>query len=118
MGVRKEGILLVDDVGGGGGLPIDVSTKTPLTPSSPVAVLVGVASTQILSANSNRKGGRLVNTSNVRVSLGFGSPAVLDSGITLYPTGSFNMDEYDFNILVINGIASAAASNVGVQEFT
>lgn len=95
-----------------------VSTKTPLTPASPVAVSVGVASTQILASNASRKSARLVNTSSARISLAFGVPAVLDSGMTLYPGGSFNMDEYDFNTSAINGIASAAASNVGAQELT
>ena len=102
-------------VGGSG--PIDMPKKVPLTPSGPIAVSVGVASTPILAANPLRKSARVVNTSGARVSLAFGVPAVLDSGMTLYPGGSFNMDEHDFNLAAINGIASAAASNVGAQEF-
>lgn len=93
-------------------------TKIPLTPSSPAAVSVGIASTLILAANASRRGARLVNTSNARISLAFGVPAVLNSGMTLFPGGSFNMDEYDFNTSAINGIASAAASNIGAQELT
>lgn len=95
-----------------------VSTKTDLTPASPTAVSVGVASGTLVAANANRKGLVLVNTSTARVSLGFGVAAVLDSGITLYPSDSFSMDEYSFDTGAINAIASAAASNVGIQEFS
>ena len=94
-----------------------VSTKTPLTPAAPVAVSVGVASTQILATNAARKGAAIVNTSAARISLGLDAPAVLDSGITLFPGGSFVMDEYTFTTGIINGIASAAASNAGAQEY-
>ena len=94
-----------------------VSTKTDLAPASPAAVSVGVASTALVASNANRRGLVLVNTSTARVSLGFGVAAVLDAGITLYPGDSFSMDEYSFDTGAINAIASAAASNVGVQEF-
>lgn len=90
----------------------------PLIAEAPAAISVGVVSTAILAANAARKSARIVNTSLNRVSLAFGAPAVLDSGMTLYPGGAFNMDRFDYNTAAINGIASAAASNVGVQEFT
>lgn len=92
-------------------------TKTDLTPSAPTAASVGVASAQILASNANRKGLILVNTSVNRISLGFGSTAVLDSGPTLYPQGSFNMGEYDFDTGAVNAIASAASSNIAIQEY-
>lgn len=95
-----------------------VSTKQDLTPSAPAAASVGVASAQAVAANANRKGLKLTNTSNARISLGFGSAAVLDSGDTLYPGGTFYMDEYDFDLGAVNAIASAAASNLGIQEYT
>ena len=96
-----------------------VSTKAAQTASAPSAVSVGVASTVILAANANRKGCLLVNTSTAFISLAFGAAAVLYSGITLNPGGgSFCMDEYSFNTGEIRGIASVAASNIGVQEFT
>lgn len=88
-----------------------------LTAASPTAISVGVASTSILAENLIRKGLRLVNTSNAIISLGIGAPAVLYSGITLYPGGVWNMDEFDFTTKAINGIASIAASNIAVQEF-
>jgi hypothetical protein len=93
-----------------------VTTKTPLTPSTPLAVSVGLASAQIIAPNSSRKGLKLTNTSNARISLGHGVTAVLDSGDTLYPGGSFAMDEYDFHLNSIHAIASAALSNLAIQE--
>lgn len=94
-----------------------ISTKTDLTPSSPAVTSVGVASASAVAANANRKGLVLTNVSTARISLGFGGAAVLDSGITLYPGGTFEMDEYMFDLGAVNAIASAAASNLGVQEF-
>lgn len=95
-----------------------VSSKTDLSPSAPTAATVGVASASAVGANAARKGLVLVNTSNNRVSLGFGQTAVLDSGITLYgPGGTFEMDEYTFDVGTVNAIASAASSNLAVQEY-
>ena len=95
-----------------------INTKTDLTPSAPTAASVGVASALALAANANRKGLKLINTSNARISLGFGSAAVLDSGVTLFPGGVLNMDEYDFDLGTVNAIASVAASNLAIQEYT
>lgn len=94
-----------------------INSKNALTSNSPTASSVGVTSAQILAANANRKGLILVNTSSGNISLGFGAAAVLNSGITLYPGGSFNMDEYCFTTSAINAIASVAASNIGIQEW-
>lgn len=95
-----------------------VSTKTDLTSSSPVAASVGTSSAQVVAANANRKGLTLINTSVNTISLGVGATAVLNSGYTLYPGGSFNMDEYCFDTAAVNAIASAAASNLAIQECT
>lgn len=95
-----------------------ISTKTSLTASSPTAVSVGVATTAAVASNATRKGLCLVNTSINTISLGIGVSAVLNSGITLYPGGSWCMEEYNFSTAAVNAIASAAASNLSVQEFT
>jgi hypothetical protein len=95
-----------------------VATKTDLTPSAPTAASVGVASAQAVAANASRKGLVLVNTSNATISLGFGSAAVLNSGVTLRPDGVFEMDEYTFDLGAVNAIASAAASNLAIQEYS
>lgn len=91
---------------------------TPRTPSAPTFATVGVASAQVVASNSSRKGLTLVNTSANTIYLGFGSPAVIGSGDVLYPHGVFEMDEYSFTTGAINAIASAASSNLTIQEYT
>jgi hypothetical protein len=97
-----------------------VSTKTALTAAAPTAVSVGVASGVAVAANANRKGLVLTNTSNAIISLNcVGAAAVLLSGITLNANGGvWVMGEYTFTTAEIRAIASAAASNLAVQEFT
>jgi hypothetical protein len=102
----------------GAGVPLLVNTKGNLNVSAPTAVSVGTSSTAVVALNATRQGLVLVNTSNGIISLGFGTAAVLNSGITLLPYGSFCMDEYSFNIDAVNAIASVAASNLTVQEYT
>jgi len=94
-----------------------VSTKTALTASAPTFATVGVASAQAVAAAATRKGLILVNTSTATISLGFGSAAVLNSGVTLKPGYAYNMAEYDFHVGAVNAIASAAASNLSVQQY-
>jgi hypothetical protein len=96
-----------------------VGTKTALTASAPAAVSVGIASAEAVAINAARKGLLLVNTSANYISIAFGAAAVLYSGITLNPSGgSFWMDEYSFSTAQVRAIASGAASNLAVQEFT
>lgn len=90
-----------------------------LSPAAPTAVAVGVASTAVLAANAARKGLILVNTSAAAISLNVvGGTAVLNSGITLYPGGTWVMDSFSYTVAAINGIASVAASNIAIQEFS
>lgn len=88
-----------------------------LTATTGTAVSVGVASTATVASNANRAGLILVNTSTARVSCTVGT-AVLNSGVSLLPGGSWTMDQYTFTTAAIACIAGAAASNVSVQEFT
>jgi hypothetical protein len=96
------------------------TARTSLTAAAPTAVSVGVASTVIIASNANRKSLVLVNTSTAYISLNcVGAAAVLYSGITLNPLGGvWVMDEYTFTTAEIRGIASIAASNIAVQEYT
>lgn len=95
-----------------------VGTKTDLTPSAPTAASVGVTSAQAVASAATRKGLILTNTSSNYISLGFGAnAAVLYSGVTLAPYGTFTMDEYTFDTGAINAIASVASSNLAIQEF-
>lgn len=91
---------------------------TSLTPSSPTFATVGTTSAIAVAQNLNRKGLILVNTSANTIYLGFGVAAVLGSGMTLYPHGVFNMDEHDFTTAAVYAIASAASSNLSIQQFT
>lgn len=95
-----------------------VSTKTALTASSPTAATVGTGSAQAVASNSSRKGLVLTNTSVNTISLGIGATAVLNSGITLFPGGVWEMTETNFATGAINAIAGAASSNLAIQEFT
>lgn len=102
---------------GSNGNYLEVYSKMPLTVNAPFTVSVGVTSTTFLASNASRKGMCTVNTSNATVSYAVGTAAVLNSGITLYPGGTWCMDEYSFATGQINAIASAAASGVSGQEF-
>lgn len=98
---------------------LDVSSGDPLTPASPTFATVGATSASALAANANRKGLQVINTSNNTISLNVvGGTAVLNSGITLYPGGSWDMDEFSFTLSAIFAIASAAASNLAIQEYS
>lgn len=94
-----------------------VISKTALTPSSPTTASVGVASASALAANANRKGLVLTNLSVNNISFGLGNAAVLNSGITLTPNGTWVMDEYTFCTSQIFAIAGGAASTLAIQEF-
>lgn len=98
--------------------PVPVSTKTGLTAQAPTAASVGVTSAQVVAANTSRKGLVLTNNSTANISIAFGgNAAVSGSGIVLYPGGVFFMDEYMFTTAAVNAVATAAASNLGVQEW-
>lgn len=89
-----------------------------LAPKVATAASVGVVSGQILAANPKRTSLRIVNTSTNRVSIGVGVAAILDSGMTLMPSGgTWNMDGLDFTTDAIHAIASGATSNLAIQEF-
>lgn len=96
-----------------------VSTKTPLTASTPTFATVGTSSAQAVASNASRKGLVIVNLSSNTISFGIGAnSAVLNRGITLTGLGSvWNMSEYDFNTSAINAIASSASSTISIQEF-
>lgn len=98
---------------------ISITTaRTSLTAASPTAATVGIASAQAVASNVSRKGLTLINTSINTISFGIGVAAVLNSGHTLYPGGNWVLDQYTFTTGAINAIASAASSNLSIQEFT
>lgn len=96
-----------------------VLSQTTSTGSSPTAATVGVSSGVVIATNANRKGLVLTNTSSSTISLNIAAgSAVLNSGITLFPGGVWVMDLMTFTTAAINGIASAASSNIAIQEMT
>ena len=112
-GSPAQKVIIVGEESGES-LPVGV-----LTASAPTSASVGVASAQALAANTSRTGLIMVNTSANRISLGLGATAVLDSGISLAASGgAWTMGREDFTTAAINAIASAAASNLAIQEFT
>src|ERR1035437_2452074 len=87
------------------------------TGNAPTAATVGASSGIAVAANSSRTGLALVNTSANIISIAFGAnAAVLYSGITLYPAGSLTLNILDGCQQAITAIASAAGSNLALQE--
>ena len=87
----------------------------------PLSVAIGVASVAVVGANPLRSGLILINTSTTGqiIYLGLeGALAVVGSGITLWPGDGWTMDRYSYMDGAINGIASAAAGSMAIQEFS
>jgi hypothetical protein len=91
---------------------------TSQNPLAPTSVSVGTKSQQIVAANVHRTGLTLENMSGNDISIAFGQhPAVLYSGITLFPRDAFCMDAFLFTTEAVNAIASNASSNIAIQEW-
>ena len=95
-----------------------VSTKTPLTGSTPATATVTGTSANVVASNSNRKGMVITNISSDIIYLSFGaSTAVVGDGIALSPYGVYEMEEYSYSTQAINAISSGTSSLVSIQEF-
>jgi hypothetical protein len=100
-----------------GTLTVEVTGSIVL--DNKAAVAVGVATTEILPANANRKYACIINNSDTVVYLGTGEAAVLTQGIRINPNGgSYEMCAANGNLTIgaINGISSAAGKNVLPSE--
>lgn len=89
--------------------------------SAPSAATIGVANATFLIDNTKRIALLLVNTSSWSISIsGPGQSAVLNSGITIPPFGSFFMQKGDlfFTTGALSAIAGGASSNLSIQEIT
>ncbi len=96
-------------------LPATILTSA--TPAS-TKITAGTSSSTLAASNSSRKTIVITNTHNTnRVTMNFGSTAVLDTGITLMPGGSYNMGTQDYFSGQINVIASGATTVLSVAEF-
>ena len=96
--------------------PYVPGSAASLAPSSPTSSSVGGISTQILAANSARTGLQVINLGPGIVNLAFGVDAVIGSGITLVPYGTFSMDSLSFTSYSVNAVSSSN-STVGIQEW-
>lgn len=109
-------------VGSKQAIDVNVAQNSPprqaQSPAAPAAATVGVSSAQVLASNANRTGLLLINTSVNTIYLGLGATAVIGSGITLYPGGTWEMNAFAFTTGAINAIASAASSNLAIQELS
>lgn len=94
-----------------------VSTKNSLGANNPTSATVGITSATILNNNTSRKGLVLTNISTNTISIGIGTAALLYKGISLTPGGTWTMGEYTFYTGSIQAIASAASSELAIQEF-
>lgn len=96
-------------------------TVTALTAMSPGVVVLTATTGAAVGSLGTRKGLTFINTdasANV-ISLGLGgATAVLYSGITLYPGGSFSMDNFSFDTGAVSGIGSASGARLSVQQWT
>ena len=85
---------------------------------TPTAASVDTTSSIVVARNTARRGLVLCNTSFNNISLAFGSnDAVLNSGVTLLGGASWAMNRYQFTTAEVRAIASAAGSNLAIQEF-
>lgn len=94
-------------------------TVTPGSPNSPDGVNITTSSTEVVASNLNRKGLEIQNISSTTISFAWGSnPAILYSGITLLPGGTWNMDSGNFNTESLNAIGLTNVSNaLSIQEY-
>lgn len=95
----------------------DVLRPATPRPGGPLSVSVGTSSVQIIGANGNRKGLVITNISGAVVSFGLGMSATINQGITLNPSGIWEMDAYTYTNGPIYAVAGAASSTVTIQEF-
>lgn len=106
-------------VGGQSGAVETVSTKSPLTASTPDSAAVTGTSAQIVASNAGRKGLAIINLSADIIYIGIGTAALIGKGIALTQAGSvYEMSEYDYATSAINAISSGTSSAVSIQEFS
>lgn len=96
-----------------------VSTKTPLTASTPANFTVTGTSQTAVALNTSRKGLVIVNLSTTdTIFIGLGTTALINKGIALTQLGSvYQMSEYDYTTSTVTAISSGTSSVISIQEF-
>lgn len=98
--------------------PMPVKPR-PITFAAPTFAAVATTSTEILAANSSRRGAIIVNDSDEVIYLGIGAAAVVGSGVRFDKKSVYSITFIDLHEQVINGIhAGTGTKNVTVQEAT
>ncbi len=98
--------------------PLPVKTyPAAATGTTPTNVAITTSSATVLASNANRKGVNICNISFGTVSLAFGTAAVVYTGVTLGPGGTFWMDSTDFTTAAITAISTQTQTTIAVQEF-
>lgn len=82
----------------------------------PASASVSSTDSVVLAANASRKKMVIMNLGTVNVNFGDGATAVVNSGITLTPNGTWVMDRYTFTTAAIHAICSTTAI-LAIQEY-
>lgn len=91
----------------------DVLTRKPGATKTVTSAL-----TAVLDETPGRTGLRITNThASERVSLGLDEDAVLDAGLTIMATCTWNMDQFDFTTKRVTAIASGGSVKLSIQEY-
>ena len=85
-------------------------------PKTPTSYTATGSSSLMVAANPIRKGLVVINLGASNVSFGCGTTAVLNSGITLIPNGTWVMDQQTFSQADIN-VISGGSCNLSIQEY-
>jgi len=97
--------------------PWITSANQSSTGTTPTNVTISTSSATVVAANASRKGVNVCNIGFGTVSLAFGVAAVIFTGVTLGPGGTFWMDGSDFTTQSITAVATQSNSTIAVQEF-
>jgi hypothetical protein len=122
--IPSDSTLIGSEDSSGNLQPASVSNPVPVKnyPAASVGeaatnVTISTSSATVLAANSLRRGVNICNISFGTVSLAFGAAAVIYTGVTLGPGGTFWMDDTDFTTQSITAISSQSNTTIAVQEF-
>lgn len=102
-----------------GNLNVNVASMTPTlewTAPLPETAAVTNVDSVVIAANANRKGLVVTNIGGTDVFFAIDAPAVMNSGITLVPNGTWVMDANTFSTKAIHAIC-AGGSTIAVQEY-
>jgi len=96
---------------------ITITSLPSVSTATPTNAVIGVASTAVLVANTNRKFAVFVNDSDTTIYLSLSGTAVMNEGIRLNATGgSYEINLTNLYLGVITAICAAAGKNLTVTS--